>query len=453
MATAAPAAGQPSLPLREHVGRTLKLAGPVMASRAGLLVMTSVDTIMCGRAGAEELAYYGISLAPSLSFMLVGIGLMMGVVVLTAQTDGAGRPHECGRIWRLGLINGLIAGGLFGLAMLPGESLLLLLGQNPEISRGGGEALRMFAFGMPAILAYTSTTLFLEGIGRSTPGMVVMIAANLVNLALNWVLMFGPFEMGATGAVLATSITRWFMFAAIAGYVLLMVGRDDYGVFAPMRGAWGFERKLARLGWPLAISFLMEHGAFFAAATFAGWLGQIPLAGYQVTLNVMALIYMLAIGLSTATGVRVGNAVGRLDREGLARAGWVGLGIGVLIMLALTPVLWFAAPWIVAIYTDDPAVAAVAIPGLGIAAWILVVDASQGIMVGALRGAADIWVTMGLQAIAFWVIGIPLCYWLGHVQGFGVAGLLWGLFAALLASAVFLTGRFQVISRRDVRPF
>ncbi|HEX6144047.1 MAG TPA: MATE family efflux transporter [Geminicoccaceae bacterium] len=453
MATAAPAAEPQRLPLRDHVGRTLRLAGPVMASRAGLLVMTSVDTIMCGRAGAEELAYYGISLAPSLSFMLVGIGLMMGVVVLTAQTDGAGRPHECGRIWRLGLINGLVTGGLFGLAMLPGEAILVALGQDPAISRGGGDALRMFAYGMPAMLAYTSTTLFLEGIGRSTPGMVITAVANLVNLGLNWLLMFGLFEMGASGAALATSLTRWFMLATIVAYVLLMAARDGYGVLAPMRGYWRLERKLVRLGWPLAISFLMEHGAFFAAATFAGWLGQIPLAGYQVTLNVMALIYMLAIGLSTATGVRVGNAVGRRDRHGLASAGWVGLGIGVAIMLALTPVLWFAAPPIVGIYTSDPAVAAVAVPGLGIAAWILVVDASQGIMVGALRGAADIWVTMGLQFVAFWVLGIPICYWLAHVQDLGVAGLLWGLFTALLASAILLTGRFQVIARRDIRAF
>lgn len=452
MTVAVPAVGARDLPIREHVGRTLKLAGPVMASRAGLLVMTSVDTIMCGRAGAEDLAYYGISLAPSLSFMLVGIGLMMGVVVLTAQTDGAGRPHECGRIWRLGLINGLVTGVIFGLAMLPGESLLLMLGQDPRISKGGGEALRMFAFGMPAMLAYTATTLFLEGIGRSTPGMVVMVAANIVNLALNWLFMFGPFEMGATGAVLGTSLTRWFMVLAIAGYVLLMPARDDYGVFAPLRGHWSLEKKLGKLGWPLAMSFLMEHGAFFAAATFAGWLGQIPLAGYQVTLNVMALIYMLAIGLSTATGVRVGNAVGRLDKGGLGRAGWVGLGIGVVIMLALIPVLHFLAPEIVAIYTADPAIAAVAVPALGIAAWILVVDASQGIMVGALRGAADIWVTMGLQLVAFWIVGIPLCYWLAHVADLGVPGLLLGLFSALSVASVLLIGRFFVITRREIRP-
>ncbi len=441
------------LPLREHIVRTLRLAGPVMASRAGLLVMTTVDTIMCGRVGAEALAHYGIALAPHLAFMLVGIGLMMGVVVLTAQTDGAGRPMECGRIWRLGILNALVIGVVFGLLLLPGERILLLLGQDPSISAGGGSTLVMFALGIPPILMFTATTLFLEGIGRSMPGMVVMALANVVNFGLNWALMFEPWQMGAAGAALATSITRWFMFAALAGYVLAMPGRERYGVLAPMGGHWGLQRKLARLGWPMALSYGLEHGAFFAAATFAGWLGATALAGYQIVLNTMALIYMLAIGIATATAVRVGNAVGRLDRPGLARAGWTGLGIGVVVMLALMPVLYYAGPWIAAVYTGDAAVHRIAIPGLIIAAWILLADATQGILTGALRGAADIWAALIIQSISFWVICIPLCYVLAHPLGWGVPGLLWGLFWGLLAASVLLVARFVVLSRREVRPF
>ena len=254
MALAATASGA-DVPLREHVLRTLRLAGPVMLARAGLLVMVSVDTIMCGRVGAQELAYYGIAFAPHMAFLLFGIGLLMGTVVLTAQTDGAGRPAECGRIWRLALVNGAAFGSLFGLLLLPGEAILLALGQRPEISAHGGAVLVMFALGMPAILMFTATTFFLEGIGRPTPGMVVMALANLVNFGLNYMLMFGPWHMGATGAALATSITRWFMFLALAGYVLAMRGRRHYGVGAPMAGHWHLERKLAGLGWPIAVSY------------------------------------------------------------------------------------------------------------------------------------------------------------------------------------------------------
>ena len=106
----------------------------------------------------------------------------------------------------------------------------------------------MFALGMPAMLMFAATTFFLEGIGRSTPGMAVMAIANLVNFGLNYALMFEPWQMGAAGAALATSITRWFMFLALAGYVLAMRGRDHYGVAAPMAGHWSLERKLAPAG-------------------------------------------------------------------------------------------------------------------------------------------------------------------------------------------------------------
>jgi MATE family multidrug resistance protein len=400
-------AGSADLPLRAHVLRTLRLAGPVMLARAGLLVMTTVDTVMCGRVAARELAYYGIAIAPHLAFFLVGIGLLMGTVVVTAQTDGAGRPAECGRIWRLGLINGAAIGGLFGLLMLPGTPILLALGQDPAIAAGGGAVLIMFALGMPAILMFSATTFFLEGIGRPTPGMVVMALANLVNFGLNYLLMFGTWQMGAAGAALGTSITRWLMLLALCGYVLTMGDRGRYGVRAPMAGHWRLEAKLARLGWPIAVSFGLEHGAFFAAATFAGWLGAVPLAAYQIVINTMGLIYMLAIGLATATAVRVGNAVGRRDRPGVAKAGWVGLGIGIAVMLALMPVLYASSGLIVAAYTDDRAVAAIAVL---LAAWLLVADASQGILTGALRGAADIWACIFAQFIAFWLISIPVCY-------------------------------------------
>ena len=449
----ATAAGGGDLPLRDHISRTLRLAGPVMASRAGLLVMASVDTIMAGWAGAEQLAYYGIAIAPHLAFLLVGIGLLMGTVVLTAQTDGAGRAEECGRIWQLSLLNAAGFGCIVAVLPRRGEAHLELLGAGPGPAAGGGAVLVMFALGMPAILMYTATTLFLEGLGRSTPGMVVMVAANLVNFGLNYLLMFGPLEMGAAGAALATSITRWFMVLALVGYVLVMPGRARYRVLAPLRGNWWLESRLLRLGWPMALSFGLEHGAFFAAATFAGWLGAVPLAAYQIVLNPMALIYMLAIGLATATAVRVGNAVGRRDRVGLARAGWVGLGIGVLIMLALMPVLYGSSAAIVRIYTHDPAVVALAAPGLVIASWILVVDASQGILTGALRGAADIWAALLIQFVSFWLICIPACYVLGHALGFGIRGLLWALFLGLVIATLLLIARFRVLSARPVRPF
>jgi MATE family multidrug resistance protein len=202
----------------------------------------------------------------------------------------------------------------------------------------------------------------------------------------------------------------------------------------------------------MAMSFGLEHAAFFAAATFAGWLGAVPLAAYQIVVNTMGLIYMLAIGLATATAVRVGNAVGRRDRVGVGRAGWVGHGIGVAIMLALVPVLYGSSAAIVRIYTHDPAVVALAAAALLIAPWILVVDASQGILTGALRGAADNWAALVIQFVSFWLICIPACYALGHALGVGIQGLLWGLCLGLVVAALLLIARFKVLSARAIKP-
>lgn len=436
--------------LTRHVLPTLRLAIPVMIARAGLLVMTTVDTLMCGRLNADEIAFYGIAQVPQMALLLVGVGLLMGVVVVTAQLDGAGRFEECGRIWRLGLLNALAIGVLVGLLLWPGEAVLSMLGQDAMVVKGGGPAVTMFAVGMPAIFLFTASSAFLEGISRPLPGMVVMALANLLNAGLNALFMFGPLEWGAEGAALATSITRWAMALVLIGYILIMPGRHTFGVTAPMAGHWRLQTRLARLGWPMAISFALEHGAFFAAGTFAGWLGAVSLASYHIVLNTIALIYMLAIGIAVATGVRVGNAVGIGDVAGMKYAGWVGVGIGALTMLTIMPLLMLANEPIARLYTDDVAVVQMAATGLLIAAWILVSDASQGILIGALRGAADIWPSLLIQTASFWLIAIPLCYFFSFYAKYNIYGLLFDLFFGLTTACLLLGWRFAILTRRHV---
>ncbi len=419
-----------------------------MAARAGLLIMVTVDAVMCGWVSADELAFYGIALVPQLALVLIGIGLLMGTVVVTAQLDGGGRQLDCGRVWRLALINALLIGIVFGLLLLPGGSILEALGQDSAITAGGGGAVVMFAYGMPGIMLFVASSAFLEGISRPMPTMVVMALANLLNIVLNVLFLFGPFELGAEGAALATSITRTMMGLMLTGYILLMPARDQFGVFAKMAGAWHLQSRLIHLGWPMAFSFALEHGAFFAAATFAGWLGTVSLAAYQIVLNTMALIYMLAIGIAVATGVRVGNAVGRGDRQAMRVSGWTGVAIGTLLMVLLMPVLSFGGDVIARIYTDDPAVVRLATLGLAIASWILVADACQGILVGALRGAADIWPTLMIQTGSFWGVSIPLCYFFSFYANKDIIGLLVGLFFGLAMAALLLGWRFARLSKQ-----
>jgi multidrug resistance protein, MATE family len=441
----------PPVALDHHLRHTVTLALPVMLARAGLVAMLTVDTILAGRAGGNELAFVGISMGPQLIMLAIGIGLLVGSLVLIAQAHGADRFADCGRIWRLAL---LLAGGLgliYGVLQWQGYSLLRLLGEDDEIARGGGKIMRMWALGMPGIMLYMATTTFFEGISRPRAAMLVSLGGNLINLALGWTLAFGVAglpAMGAAGAVLATSITLWLMFLLLAGYALLLPEAKRFGIHAPLAGHYHLLGKLLLLGLPVALSVGFETIAFSGATIMAGWLGKTPLAAYQLSNNVISFFYMLSLGLATAAAVRVGNAIGRGDQKDISMAGWaaVCLVLGLMLLVGLSMSLLRGQ--IAAAYTPDPAVIAVASPVLAVLAVLVVFDGVQGVLMGALRGAGDVVLPTAIYAIAFGGCAIPLSYYFGYHQAQGAIGLALGLVAGLAAAAALLALRFTWISRR-----
>jgi MATE family, multidrug efflux pump len=455
-AIASTLSARPAQSLGEHISRTLKLALPVMLARIGVVVMVTVAQAMTGHAGADEQAYFSIAFSPQMMMVVIGIGLMAGITVVSAQADGAGRSVECGRIWRLGLVAALLLGLAYAVALLWGAELLSLTGQEPDVAIEGGRVLLMFAPGMPAVLMFVGTSAFLESIGKTRPGLVVSLGSNLVNLLLCWLLIFGHWglpAMGAAGAALAISITRWVMLIAIAGYALAMRDHERYGVHAPLAGHYHRIKTLLSVGAPLALATGLESSAFTTATIFAGWLGKAPLAAFQSILNLTALVFMLAIGVSTATSVRVANAVGRQDQQGIGRAGWVGAGLIILTTLTIGALIWLTREAIAAFYSDDAEVQALIIGTLALATWWFVVfDGLQAVLVGATRGVADVIVPTLTQGLAFWGVAIPLAFYLGLNSGAGVDGLFIGLGASLIAASLFLGLRFRVLSRRVIRP-
>ncbi|MDX1711299.1 MAG: MATE family efflux transporter [Rhodovibrionaceae bacterium] len=444
---------KPPQNLADHVRRTLSLAVPVMLARAGLVVMVTVDSIMVGHASAEQLAHYAIAFALHVFLLVAGLGLLIGTVVLTARADGAERYGDAGPIWHSALLVAAAVGTLGGGIMLAGEPILLLFGQEPDIAAGGHGVLVQFSWSMPAILMFIATSFFLEGINRPRAGMVIALLANLPNAALNWVLIYGNLglpAMGADGAALATTITRWIMLFALVGYALNMNGATAYGVRRWIGGTVGRLGALLRIGVPLSLAVSSESAAFALIATFAGRLGETPLAAYQICLNVVSFIFMLSIGLSTATSVRVSNAVGQSDRPRMAVAGWTGVGLCLIVMFAAAVLIFAFSGPIAAIYTDEARVLHVAIPALAVVAVAVIFDGGQAVLMGALRGTSDVVVPTAMQAVAFWVVAVPIAYVFGLELDRGVPGLLNGLLAGLCAAALFLFLRFLVISRRPL---
>ena len=441
--------------LSEHVTRTFALALPVMFGRAGLLIMITVAMVMVGHAGSNDQAYFAAGFAPHMLVLVFGMGVVASVTVLSAQANGAGNAQQCGRIWRLGLMLAVICGGAAGIAMLWGRAILRLAGQSDDIALHGGEVIWMFAPGIPAILMFIATSAFLESIGRPRPGMIVSLGANLVNLGLCWVFVFGKFgfpAMGAPGAALAISGTRWCMLAAIIAYALALPGREHYGVRAPLAGHYHIIGKLLRVGTPLALAMGIEAVAFTASTMFAGWLGTDALAAYQDAINVNAFVFMLALGVQTATSVRVAIAVGQNDQPGLRAAGWVGAGLNVGLLAVVGVVIWLGRDAIATVFTNNPAVHLALVSALSLVAVISIADGLQAVLMGATRGIGDTVIPTVLQGISFWVIMVPLTYHLSTATEFGVNGLFLGIGISVLAASLFLAIRFLMRTQRHIRP-
>ncbi|MCB2102926.1 MAG: MATE family efflux transporter [Rhodobacterales bacterium] len=448
--------------LRAHVAELLRLATPVMVSRTGFMMLVLVDTLMVGHYGSEDLAHLGLGTALVGPLLLIPLGLLMGTVVLAAAAKEGGKPVEAGLAWRRSLPQAL-ALGLLGTAICAlGEPLLRLSGQAPDLAAAGGAVMAIIGPGLPFVLLFITTAFFLEGIRR--PGVVagIMVAGNLLNLGLNWVLVYGHMglpALGAEGSAWATTLVRAALAVMAVGYVLTMPDRREYGLDLRPRdllrypGPWRDGARQRRIGYAAGVGLGVEVVAFATLNLFAGWLGALPLAAFSIVMNLMTVVFMIAVGLGVATAVRVGGAHGRGDTAGVALAGWTGLAVNSVLMAACGVAFGVAPGILSSIYTADPALVAVAAPAVAFAGWILVADGGQGLLANALRGRLETWVPTAIQAVSYLAVMVPLCWALALFLDRGVRGLMEGMLVASLLSVGLLAWRFQLLVRRDQHMF
>ena len=437
----------------DHIRLTLNLAWPVIISRSGMMIMVSTDVAMTGHAGRDELAFLGIAMTTQVTLMLVGIGMLFGTMVLTAQAHGAGEHERCGGIWRLGLVHALGYGIFFGLLCILGEEFLLLIGQTPEIAAGGGAVMIHYGWSMPAIMMMVVTSFFLEGISKPRPAMVITLFAILLNAGLNQALIYGSYgapALGAEGAVIATSIVRWGMLLALLIYIFTMRDSVEFGVRGGRIASWQMGKTMRRIGYPVGFAQGIEASAFSTLVLMAGFMGVAPLAGFQIAMNLIALAFMTAIGFGVATSVRVGNAIGRNDQQGIAKAAQVGVGLAVVVMLFIGVGFLLFPQEIARIYTSDPEVINLAGITIMVAASLLVFDAAQCVLMSALRSCGEVWVPVILHGLSFWALALPFAAWLGFTQGLGIPGLMAGMLLGVVSASILLGLRLRKITRRPI---
>ena len=440
--------------LADHIRLTLNLAWPVIISRSGLMLVVTTDVAMTGHAGKQELAYISIAMASQIPLLLVGIGMLFGTMVLTAQAHGAGEHNKCGGILRLGLVHAFALGLILGVFCLFGEEFLLAIGQTPDIAAGGGRVMMHFGWSMPGILMMVATSFFLEGISKPRAAMIVSLAAVLVNVGLNQILIFGAFgipAMGAEGAVIATSTVRCLMMLTLVTYAFTMRDSAEFGIRGGRIASWQTGKTLRRIGYPFGLAQGIQASAFSSLVLMAGYLGTEALGGYQIAQNMIALAFMSAIGVGVATGVRVGNAIGRDDQQGISRAAWVGIGMTAVAMAVISIVFVTIPGEIVSIYTADPEVLVIATTIVMVSASLLIFDGVQGVLMSVLRSCGEVWTPALLYGLSFWVFAVPFAAWVAFSQGYGAPGLMGAMLLGVVLASLLLGLRFRWLTRRPIR--
>lgn len=432
--------------LKSIAGMTLS----TFASRVGLRMLLLADAIMIGRYSADQLAWTGAAYVVGAILLVLAPGLLIGCLVSASGARARGEWHRIGPIWRLGLLYGAGAGAACMLISLAGPWLLLLLGQTAEISAEGGHLLLWIALGLPFHFAGFATLYVLEGIGRADAGAKVLIPAVAANAALNAVLVFDAGAgLGATGALLGTSLVRAGILAALV--YLLFRGRDrsafglDHWGLPPLAEARG----LIRLGLAGGVALLGEAAAFSSLTVFAGWIGERALAVHTIIYNVLSAIFTTALAVGVATGVEVAAARAIGDRKAMIDAARAGMTCGLLLMGGLGGSAWLFAGYVAGAFTSDPGTTVAAAAVIGWLALFLLADGVQVCIHNAVRGMSDAWTATAINLFCYVGVMTPLSWLFAIPLGQGNAGLLQGGLAASILVIVLLSLRFRALVRRE----
>ncbi len=435
----------------DHAKVTWKLAYPVMLSQVGHMMVGVADSMMVGRLGAVPLA--SVSLANGIFAMIIlfGIGVSYGMTPLVASSDGANDKRHVASVFKHGfLLNGLVGLGLVVLAYV-GSGLFPYMDQEPEVQEGAAPYFLVIASSMIPLMFFQSFRQFTEGLSLTRQTMIISVVGNIVNVIFNYTLIFGKlgFEpMGLMGAGWATLISRMLMVIALGAYVLFSSRFKKY-LQVLRRVNWSLSelRSIWNIGLPSGLQYVFEVGAFSAAAVMIGWFGAVPLASHQIALNLGAITYMAATGISAASTIRMGNQLGKKDYETLRIVGW-GCFAMVAVMMSFFAVVFFVFRNVLpSLYIDDLEVELLAGQLLIIAALFQVSDGLQAVGLGVMRGLRDVKLPTIATLVAYWGIAIPLAYVLAnqfHLEAIGV----WiGLLVGLSLSAIFHMLRFRYLTR------
>jgi multidrug resistance protein, MATE family len=442
--------------LREHFKTTFLLAYPVMLSQLGQVSVGVADSMMVGRLGALPLA--AASLGNSIFFviMMFGIGISMGITPLVSAADGKGKPKRISRLFSHGLWINLATSVVLTAVVLGLSQGLHYLNQPEDVVVLAVPYLLIITASLIPLMIFQTFKQMAEGLSQTRQAMYITIFANLVNVFLNWVLIWGVWgfpELGLNGAGWATLISRVLMAVMMGAYILGSKRYKTYHFKLSLPNAsLPMIARILKIGIPTGFQFIFEVSAFSAAAIMMGWIGVNALAAHQIALNLASISYMMATGLATAGMIRVSNQIGKGDMKTMREAGMVVFGMVVAFMF-LCGVIFFSLRFILpGLYINDPEVIALSASLLIIAGLFQLSDGVQVVALGVLRGLEDVKVPTIVTLLAYWVLGLPLGYLLAFEFGMAEKGIWYGLLIGLSITALMLFYRFHKLSKKRIVP-
>ncbi len=440
-------------PGRADLDALLRLALPIALIQVGMMSMGVVDTIMVGRVSATDLAAVAIGNLYFFGVAVFGMGVLFALDPVVSQAVGADDEIGVARAVQRGLI---IAAGLTALGtllLLPAGPALTAARQPVEVVPLAAGYAHALIGGVFPFYAFVVLRQSLQAMGHVRAILGTVLLANLFNVLLNWILVFGNLgapAMGAVGSSWATTFSRWFMtLVLLAGSWSLL--RPAVLPLRPEAARLKPMMRVLTVGAPIGAQQFLEFGVFGAAGLLMGWLGTVAVASHQVALQLAALTFMVPVGVAQATSVLVGQAVGRADPPAARRSAGAGILVGAGFMVVTAAVFLAFPTQLARWFSNDMEVVVVTAVLLPIAGVFQVFDGLQVVASGALRGVADTRVPMVLTLVGFWFVGLPVSAWLGFRTGLGPPGIWWGLAIGIGVVGILLVGRVRARFGRALR--
>ena len=442
----------------------LKLASPVMLGMLGHTFVGLVDNIMVGQLGTAELA--AVSLGNSFIFvaMSLGIGFSTAITPLVAEADAAKDPLRAKSTFKHGLFLCSALGIVLFLMTLLAKPLMYHMEQPEEVVALAIPYLELVAFSLFPLIVFQGIKQFSDGLSLTKYPMYATLIANIVNIALNYMLIFGKFgmpQLGIVGAAVGTLVSRFVMWFYL--WWLLRGKAKSKALVTNIKLFvldLGMIKKILSLGFPSAMQMFFEVGIFTAAIWLSGVLGKNPQAANQIALNMASMTFMVAMGLSVTAMIRVGNQKGFKNYKDLRRIAFsifflttIFEVVFALFFLAFHQILptFYVDMSDATNLADNTEVVSIAAKLLLAAAIFQISDGLQVVALGALRGLQDVMIPTVLTFISYWAIGFPVSYYLGLKAGYGSFGIWIGLLAGLTAAGILLFWRFNHLTNKLIR--